>query len=258
VPTPTVIHTRAGRAEVLRLLGSLGAVLAGTRGAPAGAGAAAGAVPVRLGLAALGFLHEAFAVKGAGGTDAAGLRWAPLRPATVAYSRNHPGLPGKRRRAPYRPSYALSKGQRERWWRFYREGLARYAGDKAHAAAAAWVRLTAAGRNPTLMERYGSAPVKILHATGALESSLKPGARADAAGQSPPRVKYQVFRPGPGRVTIGTGRPWARTHHLGVPGRIPRRALWPEPARWPAAWGRELLGQAREGAVGVIAAALGA
>jgi hypothetical protein len=251
------VFTNATRREVLRLLGRLGRVLSGRAGAPTGASAALRSVGVRVGLAALGHVHQAFVVKARGGTDEAGLRWAPLSWRTVAYSRRHPGVPKKRPRDRYHPSWALSNKQRQRWWLFYRRALGRHRGDKAHAAASAWVQLTGEGRNPTLKERYAGTRVEILRDTGLLLSSLKPGADPGRAPASPPRVRLQVFRLGYGSVTIGTSRPWAGTHHKGIPGRLPRRPLWPDPGHWPGRWWDELLGQFRAGVVEVIAKALG-
>ena len=59
--------------------------------------------------AVLGKIRAAFIAKAAGGTDEAGDRWAPLSPATVAYSRGrHTRAEAYRAK---RPSQALDRRQ---------------------------------------------------------------------------------------------------------------------------------------------------
>lgn len=193
-------------------------------------------VPVlmRVGLAALGRIKRAFVVKARGGTDEAGGSWQPLSPKTVAYSRRGRSRAEKKRAT--RPSQALTAAQQKKWWGLYRQALARFKGDKGHAAAYAWWVLKKTGVQ-TLFEKYSNRRVEVLRDTGLLLNSLSPGYSGSE----------QVFSVANGEVLIGTNRKGAAAHHRGVPGRLPQRRLWPDPADWPPAWWQDLLEQARAG-----------
>lgn len=207
---------------------------------------------VRIGLAALFRIQKAFIVKSRGGTDETGLRWAPLSPRTIAYSRRHPGLPKRRPRRQYHPSYALTKKQRDRWWTIYKRSLARYAGDKAHAARAAWFVLKQEGAT-TLFDRYSKTQVDILRDTGLLLNSLSPVTPPQSATSSPPKRDKQIFLLRRGEVRIGTNRKGAAAHHEGNPRRkLPQRRLWPEPGKWTPQWWDDLLTQARQGIIDIV------
>ncbi len=253
------IYVRATEARVRQILSQLPAHATGQLGT---SGGLAKTLLVRLGLAALGQIKQAFVVKARGGTDAAGDRWKPLSPYTIAYKRRHfiigrsgqpttKRLPRSKARAPYRPSWILTKKQRDRWWALYKRFLATYKGDKAHAAASAWVTIKNEGAR-TIMGVYGNQPVEILRDTGLLLNSLSPGIPADAARQFPPKVNKQVFKLEKGAVIVGTNRKWCWTHHYGVPGRIPQRRLWPEPARWPTSFWDNILEQGQKGVVEIL------
>ncbi len=250
------VYVRASKAQVRQILRDLPALCTGGK---SGASAVARVLFVRMGLAALDKIRTAFVTKARGGTDEAGERWAPLSPLTIAYSRRHrtgKKWTSKKIRGGVRPSAALTKAQQAQWWSHYKNFLGRYRGNKAHAAAAAWISIKAAGAT-TLMQRYGQTQVEILRDTGLLLNSLTPGAPADTAPSSPPRKPHQVFRTGRGEVIIGTSREWAGTHHNGVPGRIPQRRLWPRPGQWPASWWQSILEQGRQGLIDVLLYALG-
>ncbi len=247
------VYVRASRADVLTIIRSAPSAMRG-------AGGVQEALLFRVGQALLGRVKAAFVAKAAGGADEAGLSWQPLSKATVAYKRRHPVLSragnptGKRlprsgQRASKAPSYQLTAEQWRRWWQAYRHYLRNFSGDKAHAAGAAWLVLKAQGAR-TLMEVYGGAKVEILRDTGLLLNTLTPGVSGKGASQ-------QVFRVSPGEVVVGTRRAWAWTHHYGVPGKIPRRPLWPPPSSWPPPWWDELLGEAVAGAADVIIHLLG-
>jgi hypothetical protein len=214
---------------------------------------------IRLGLAALDRIRLAFVKKARGETDEAGGRWAPLKPETIAYSRRHPGVPPKKTRAKYAPSWMLTKKQRERWWSLYGSFVARYGSSpdgKSHAAAVAWIISKEEGAT-TLLKTYGGEKVEILRDTGILLNSLSPRVPPEAAPPTAPRQPLQVFRLLKGVVEVGTRRKYAGTHHRGIPGRLPQRRLWPEPSRWPASWWGRLLTQARAGVIDVILSLLG-
>lgn len=217
------IRVRAGRAAVRAALLRVPAV------ALSGSGPALGLMG-RIGAAALARIRAAFLVKSAGGTDEAGDSWPPVTPATAAYGRGRESSEGRR------PSAALTPAQNTRWWQVYRQQLARFRGDRGRAAAFAWTILKREGA-VTLIARYGGRGADILKNTGELLASLTPNS------QSP----HAVFRTYPGEVVLGTSRAGAAAHHEGVPGRLPRRRLWPEPRRWPAAWRSDINQQALEG-----------
>lgn len=241
-----VIHVRASRRQVVKILRQLPGAIGGSTDS----GGYQQATLVRMGLAALDKIQEAFVTKARGGTDEAGDRWKPLSPYTIA-ARRHPGVPPKASRAAKRPSFMLSAAERKRWWKLYSRNLSRFKGDKAHAAASAWFVLKQEGAR-TMLSAYGGMNVEILRDTGLLLNSLKPGAPAESAPSSPPRVPKQVFRIGQRDVKIGTNREWAWTHHQGIPGRIPQRRLWPEPGRWPRSWWQAILEQGREGVIDIL------
>lgn len=217
--------------------------------APAAArahGPIANEVLVRCGLALLGRIRAAFVVKSRGGTDEAGESWQPLSPRTIAYSKTRQRGRGGRTRTEKKrgshPSQALSAKQQARWWEVYRRQLAIYRGNRSHAAAVAWLVLKQEGAK-TLVDKYGHRQVEILRDTGLLLNSLSPG---HVGGD-------QVFRVGGGEVVVGTSRKGARGHHEGVPGRLPQRRLWPEPANWPRAWWDDIRDQVKQGMVDIIA-----
>ena len=207
-------------------------------------GATANAMMVRVGMVLLGRIKQAFVVKARGGTDEAGDRWAPLSPRTIAYSKTRGRGTGGRTRAerkrPRNPSQALNAAQQVRWWKLYRQGLAMYKGDKGHAAARAWFILKSEGA-VTLFDKYGKRGVEILRDTGLLLNSLSPGVASPE----------QVFRVGHGEVTVGTNREGAVGHHLGIPGRLPQRRLWPEPKKWPASWWMDVEDEVKQGLIDI-------
>jgi len=83
----------------------------------------------------------------------------------------------------------------------------------------------------------------ILIKTGRLEESLRPGA---ATGDFYQKPRDQIVKLERGSISLGTGVPYARFHHLGTR-RIPRRRLWPSAAsmrpwvRDAAAYAAEML-----------------
>lgn len=242
-----VVHVKSARPrDINRIISRAVAMMTGAHASP-GASWASRGIWQRVGIQALSLVRKAFLLKAAGGTDDCGERWKPLSPATIAYSRRHPGLPPGKERASKRPSYALTDELREEWWGLYGTALRKYKGDKGHAAAVAWVILKQNhGSVTTLMSQYGNTPVEILRDTGALTNSLTPG----VVGSKP---KDQVFRVQPGAVVVGTNRKWAGVHHEGSKdGRIPQRRLWPAPSRWTSRWWDLLLQQARGGMTDLV------
>lgn len=202
------------------------------------------AMQTRIGLTLLSHIKDAFITKARGGTDESGLSWPPLKKSTIAYSRRHPGVPPAKQRAAFRPSWMLTEKQRERWWTLYRMGLARTRGDKNKAAAYAWAAIKREGAK-TLLGVYGNTSVEILRDTGLLLNSLSPGV-------NPGSVDHQIFDVTPGECIVGTNRKGAAAHHNGIPGRLPQRKLWPDPANWPASWNEDINQQASEGLIDIL------
>lgn len=249
-----VIRVRATPQGVLRVLSRLGSVVTGS---PGGAGGAVRALQVRIGLAALDRISKAFVTKARGETDEAGESWPDLSPHTKAYTRRHPGVPKKRPFWDTHPSITVTQKRREEWWEIYYAGR-RKGRSKRHSASVAWIILRQ--RYPgirTLMDKYGDAKVEILRDADVLLNSLSPGVPADTAPPTPPRQPNQVFRCLPGEVILGTNRKGAADNHRGIPGRLPRRRLWPDPSRWPSSWHAAMLTQALKGMVRVVQELLG-
>ena len=213
--------------------------LASVPGVARARGPVADAMMTRCGLAILGRIKQAFITKSRGGTDEAGDSWKLLSPRTIAYSKTRQRGRGGRTRSEkgvaVHPSQSLSSRQQERWWEVYRRQLAIYKGDKGHASAVAWLVLKGEGAQ-TLVDKYGHRQVDILRDTGLLLNSLSPGVA------SPERV----FRVGYGAVIVGTNRKGAAAHHRGAK-HLPQRRLWPPVSKWPAAWWRDVIEQARQG-----------
>lgn len=196
----------------------------------------------RAGLVLLGLIKEAFVIKSRGGIDETGDRWAPLKPATIAYTR---GRRTKRERSRAdRPSQALTAKQQEQWWELYRQGLAMYGvgkDGKGHAAARAWFIMRQRGVT-TLFDKYKNTKALILNRTGALLESLTPGSHSPD----------QVLRTDGGALVVGTTRAGAMAHHHGVPKRLPQRRLWPEPRRWPKSWWGAITAELQKGIVEIV------
>ncbi len=191
----------------------------------------------RCGQVILDHIRYAFRVKSAGGTDDAGDRWAPLKPATVAYTRSGRTRTEQKRSA--RPSQALSARQQKRWWELYRQGLAIHRGDKASAAKWAWTISKREGAT-TLIGKYGGRRVPILYNTGALFDSI-------------------TSKVSKNEVTISSSHPAAGVHHRGSRKKgIPQRRLWPDPSNWPAVWWSDMLVSIRDGIIEMVRRRAGA
>jgi hypothetical protein len=237
-----VVYTTASREEVLGVLRRLPRVLAGTE---ADADRVAEGLQLRLGLTLLGRIQEAFVVKARGGTDEAGIAWTPLKRETVASRR-----PAPRKRWGERPRGLLTGKEDATWRRIFAVRLAwiqakhglDYKEAAAMAARQAWAEVKRQGAR-TKLAVYGGRQVEILRDTGELLASLGPG----VDGRPP---DGQILRMLPGRVVVGTNKKtW---HHRGVPGRLPRRPLWPDDGRLPDSWWSALTGALASGLVRVL------
>lgn len=218
--------------EAVAVVRQLPAVLAGVLPDPYGLSRG---VLLRAGVALLSEVQRDFVRKSRGETGRDGIKWAPLKPETVARRRSNPaelrGLGIRKGRR--RPS--LTNAQDRRWRAVYWHTWQRLRIDlddsqaKRRAAATAWAVVKAEGAK-TQLELLGSRRVDILRDTGELFRSLSPGVEDKPSG-----ADGQVFRIAAGRVTVGTNKkPW---HHRGDEKRnLPARPLWPPSGEIPDAW----------------------
>lgn len=219
------VHYRGTRPEAEEAARQLGAMLAGTVPDPQGF---ARGIQLRAGVALLSEVQRDFLVKSRGGTGRDGIKWAPLKPETIARRRTtraeRKGLGiGKGRR----PS--LSPAQDARWRAIYRRTLQAALVDlapkeaKARAAAIAWATLKKEGAK-TKLELLGSRVVDIGRDTGRMLRSLTPGVE-----DRPAKEAEQVFEVEPGAVIVGSNVPYF--------GRFNEaRPVWPADGSIPAAW----------------------
>jgi hypothetical protein len=242
------IYFRGTRQEVRQILAAAVGIAAGHT--PDSTGTVQD-MQLRMGMEALSIVRDAYVVKAQGGTDEAGLSWPPLKPETIAYGRTHPGLNAKRANGPHPQRPLLTKDQDKLWRKLFARTTHWLVGKgtdqdeaKRIAAANAWIIVKAQG-GKTILGEYGNEKVEILRDKGILLNSLSPGV---AAGSAP----GQVFKFGAGEVIVGTNVPYAAAHHHGVPGKLPQRRLWAEPAAWPFAWMERIAVAGRDGVVDLI------
>lgn len=188
------------------------------------------------GEALLDRIQRAFARKSQGGSDEAGQSWKPLSSRTIAHrARRTRAASGRSAH----PSQALTPKQQEKWRAIFRSQLKKFPGDLSSAAKVAWVILKKEGAH-TLLDKYGTQKIDILRDTGELMESLTPRSGSARA----------IFRVLPGQVELGTSRPHALAHHLGVPKiNLPQRRLWPPIDRFPDSWWYDILSEIQSGVV---------
>jgi len=162
--------------QLRQVVAELPRALAGQR-AGAEARAVARAVLEAVGIEALAIIKEAYIDKSRHGTDAAGVKWRPLSPATLAYRRRHPRLTrqrGRARRAGRAKRPLLTAVQDRTWRRIYVAMLHRKKTAK-EAAMLAWAVVKRMGGR-TVKAVYGAVGYEIGRDTGRLLNSLSPGA----------------------------------------------------------------------------------
>jgi hypothetical protein len=252
------IYLKASRSEGVAMIRDF---VAAITGAPNRFSYAAESVMTAIGFAALGDIHQDFVRKARGGVGEDGVRWPPLSPKTLAYSRRFGS--GEKSRLKKAAGLGRANNQRglltaqqnKRWKRVYGQSLARFAASmdigsaKARAAQVAWATLKKEGAR-TKLEVFGNRPHEILRDTGVLLNSLSPGqvgnsaANLTPAGSSP---DGQIFELQPQKVIVGTNVPYASKHQngdakRGIPARpfIPRQVpqVWLE--RWVKAGARSM------------------
>lgn len=221
---------RGTRADITRLLADLNAALAGKSG---DYGDLVRGVQLRMGVALLSKIQQAFIDKSRGLRADDGIQWPKLKRETIAQrrttgpERKAAGVGGKRTRG------LLTPAEDKRWRGIFGSTLARLRAKgvdegeaKALAAKIAWSTLKSEGAK-TKLDVFGGRTVDMLRDTGLLFRSLTPGVQDRPSG-----ADGQIFETPPGAVIVGSNvKPW---HHKGVPGRLPARPLWPEqiPEEW--------------------------
>jgi len=208
------IRVRIPRSQLVGRLRSLPAILSGKSTDPSG-NEIRDVFFSRFVHHLFGMIHEAFEEKSRGRADSTGEKWKPLSRKTIA---QRPPQPPK---SPDRKGI-LTKEQTRLWRGIFASTFARLAprigeGEaKARAAKIAWGVVKARG-GKTKLEVLGSRKVKLLHVSGRLEDSLKPG-RLTTTGYTPPHE--QIFRQDSSSITIGSEVPYASRQHR-------HRRLWP-------------------------------
>jgi hypothetical protein len=229
---------RGSRADLRRFLAKVPRVLATAAGAPE----LARGLQLRLGVALLSRVQQAFLVKSRGGVGDDGVRWRPLARATVAGRRTSPaerkalGVGGRRVRG------LLTPAQDRRWRQLFARRknhlMAKFGMDPAAAAALAaklaWGVLKGEGAR-TRLAVLGGRQVDICRDTSRYFQSLSPGVEDRPSG-----AEGQVFELRPGRVLVGTDVPYAARQHA-------MRPLWPADGQLPPAWWDALLEVAQRG-----------
>lgn len=246
-----MIVYRGTRQDLLLQVAQLSAILSGRA---ADATGIAKAFLMAIGYAALADIRDAYVKKARGGTDAMGVRWAPLRPRTIANRRVGPGDRNNanvqaweqaRKRELRRIQREFERQEGDLYDRFLLSMDAAEARRRARQIAS---RRATEQTGMTKIQALGSRNVEILRDTGVLMNSLTPGvlsASGSSMTYSPPSGEggqHQVFKIGPGEVIVGTIDKKAATHQNGDPARnIPQRKILPEesdtiPADWMENW----------------------
>jgi len=211
-----------------------------------------------IGFAALSDIHEAYVTKARGGTDAMGIQWPPLKPATIANRKV--GRKDKQQNEAIRTREKIRKREFKKLFGRFLLSLPENEA-RTRALQVAGARATREmGKNK--IETLGGRSVEILRDTGILLNSLSPG-ELQGANYSPPSLEgsgYQIFTAGNGEVIVGTNVKYARTHQDGAPDRnIPRRQFLPDenseiPHSWLDNWG-DAARRATEAAITIYLAA---
>lgn len=229
------------RAEAIGLVRSV------LRGVLASDAAIAETVLLPGALALLSKIQEAFIVKSRGGTDAAGIKWEPLKRETIARRRIGPGdlaaIGVKGAKIPANRTRGLLTPKEDRTWRsIFASRLAAFRARgfvegeaRSRAAQIAWATLKAQGAK-TKLDVLGGRTVDIGRDTGILFRSLTPGLESDSE---------QVCEAEPGRITVGSNVPYAGPFHA-------RRRLWPD-HELPEAWNAALAAAVARGLVRAVA-----
>ncbi|MGE3410127.1 MAG: hypothetical protein AB7I37_25310 [Pirellulales bacterium] len=233
-----VIYTRLSRSELKARLAQLPRILSGH--VTDSLGIARG-FKLRLAVAWLSKIKQAFIVKARGGTDECGISWPPLSPKYLAYGRGPKSTRTAGKHSPGGKDGFMSKTQLAAWRKIYARNLAWLAVDlplvesKARAAQIAWAAMKRQGVK-TKLQVFGSRVVEILRDRGLLFNSLSPGIlseRGPDASYSPP--DGQALIDNPGELLVGTNVDYAK-YHQGDDEQPGRRRIWPRADEIPASW----------------------
>lgn len=245
------------RGDLARLLGAIPTAMGGS-GDPY---AVAVAIQLRAGVSLLSQIQQAFVVKSRGGTGSDGVKWKPLKPATIAQRRIGKGdlaaigvrgtkIPKNRVRG------LLTPAQDRRWRQVYGTRLARFmasgmSGNEARAAAAriAWAVVKSEGAQ-TKLQVLGGRQVDIGRDTSRMFRSIAAG--QDARNVDDPAATIgksgeaeQVFLTPPARVIVGSNCPYLPKFHQ-------VRPVWPAGGKLPAPWADAVSRSIRAGIVRAI------
>ena len=165
---------KGSRQELRRVIAELPAVLAGRQADTADISRG---FQIRLSVSLLSQIQQDFLTMSRGGTSRWGMRWAPLKPATIAARRTTRAELAAFKRA---RKAALKSGQKP----------------------------------PTRQEYFGGRQVDILRDTGKLLRSLTPGIEEPPTLAGNPD---QIVRTGAGNLIVGTNVPYAEHHQKGTP-----------------------------------------
>jgi hypothetical protein len=250
------VHTTWTQPQIQALLAAVPKLLDGTQADPWGF---VQGIQLRMGVALLSKIQQAFITKSRGGTGEDGIKWAPLKRETIAQRRTTAGerkALGIGRGNRYRG--LLTRAEDERWrkifaarkdWLMAKFGLSQQQAS-ARAAQIAWSILKAEGAK-TKLDLLGGRQVDILRDTGEMLRALSPG-----VDDKPSGADGQVFETPPGRVIVGLNKkPW---HHTGIPGRLPARPLWPPDGNLPESWWEDITEAGRTGLIRALVLILSA
>ena len=212
------------RRQLAEALSRLGPTLAGRIPDPTGI---ADALMLRMATVLLAANKAAYIDRARGGTDAAGLAWAPLSPSTVRQRRRSPS---DRRAIRQRfdaltpaEKKALQKVSRDARSRALANGLSRTRAEAVGQAAATRAARRLGMPVKSVGDILSTRSVEILRDTGRLLNSLS-----------------QVVAPG--TIAVGTNVAYAKYHHSTDPrNRLPRRPVVWDPDNIPSDVWRDML-----------------
>jgi hypothetical protein len=229
------VHYRGKRSSLTNIVRQLGAILSGKRGDPDGI---AQGFASTIGFAALSDIKDAYITKARGGTDEMGIKWLPLKPATIAARRVGPGDTGNSDLI--RNRERIRKRETSRALRRFRLSLPEQEAQRRAAIVGGQQATKQTGQ--TKEATLGGRSVEILRDTSVLINSLSPGQLTRSSYTKPQSEggEEQIFEVQPGEVVVGTNVLYASTHQHGR-GAIPARPFlptdkYPVPNVWWDRW----------------------
>lgn len=191
-----------------------------------------------IGFAALSDIRQAYEIKSKGGTDAMGIKWPPLKPATIA---NRRVGPRDLRNAAIKEREKIRKREFKKAFQRMLLSLPEKQA-RARANQIASLRATAqTGR--TKVDVLGNRVVEILRDRGIMFNSFGPGLLL--LGETPsyrkpsePGGEQQILEVQPGQVIVGSNVAYAAKQNNGDPSmNLPARKILPAGSEdVPEAW----------------------